>query len=313
MVWSVSTAKMFERCQRQWFYKTKVANAVANDEVRQRAYRLSKLQSVSGWRGNVVDQVLSNEVIPAIERGRMLSLDWVIGSAMARFDRQLAIAREHRILDLEVKPSSYGDDLAAFHCLEYGGALNEEEIDRAREEVVKAITTFFEMEDLVARLRTADRLITQRALSFKHSDTNVRAVPDVIVFFGSGPPTIIDWKVHVFGWRDAWLQLAIYAAALTRCKPHRDFPVATDQYTETDIELLEVQLLTGTIRAHELEEKHFVRADAYIAMSTESMDLALGEINGKAAALEPTIFPVTRYPGVCERCPYRALCWETIL
>ena len=74
MVWSVSTAKMFERCQRQWFYKTKVANAVAKDEVRQLAYRLSKLQSISGWRGNVVDQVLSSEVIPAIERGRPTSL-----------------------------------------------------------------------------------------------------------------------------------------------------------------------------------------------------------------------------------------------
>jgi len=232
---------------------------------------------------------------------------------MARFDRQLAIAREHRILDPAVKPSSYGDDLTAFHCLEYDGGLHTEEIDRARDEVVKAVTTFFGMEDLFARLRTADRLITQRALSFEHSDTSVRAVPDVIAFFGSAPPTIIDWKVHVFGWRDAWLQLAIYAAALTRCKPHRDFPVATDQYMETDIGLLEVQLLTGMIRAHELEEKHFARADAYIAMSAESMDLALGKVNGKAAALEPTIFPVTRYPNVCERCPYRALCWETVL
>ena len=39
---------------------------------------------------------------------------------------------------------------------------------------------------------------------------------------------------------------------------------------------------------------------------------AMGEVNGKAASLEPTIFPVTRYPGVCERCAYRALCWETV-
>ena len=190
--------------------------------------------------------------------------------------------------------------------------LNEGEIDRARDEVVKAITTFFGMDDLIARLRRADRLITQRALSFEHSDTSVRAVPDVIAFFGAESPAIIDWKVHVFGWRDAWLQLAVYAAALTRCKPHRDFPIATDRYAETDIKLLEVQLLTGTIRAHELEEKHFARADAYIARSAESMDLAMGEVNGKAASLEPTIFPVTRYLGVCERCAYRALCWETV-
>ena len=27
MVWSVSTAKIFDRCQRQWFYKQHFANA----------------------------------------------------------------------------------------------------------------------------------------------------------------------------------------------------------------------------------------------------------------------------------------------
>lgn len=42
--------------------------------MRQRACRLSKPQSISGRRGNVVDQVLSSEVIPAIERGRQIRL-----------------------------------------------------------------------------------------------------------------------------------------------------------------------------------------------------------------------------------------------
>jgi len=52
MIWSVSTAKMFERCQRQWFFKTQLANAKAKHESRRRAWRLSKLQSLSAWRGN---------------------------------------------------------------------------------------------------------------------------------------------------------------------------------------------------------------------------------------------------------------------
>lgn len=312
MIWSVSTAKMFKRCQRQWFYKTKVANARAKHEVRQQAYRLSKLQSVSSWRGNVVDQVLSDEIIPGIQRRWEISPNRAIRLALERFDRQLAIAREHRIMDPAVKPSSYGRDLAAFHCLEYEGAAVEDEIDRARDEVVQAVTTFFEMEDLIARLRMANRLIAQRALCFQHSDTSVRAVPDVIAFFGSEPPAIIDWKVHVFGWSDAWLQLAVYAAALTRCKPHKDFPVATNRYAETEIELLEVQLLKGTVRTHTLEDEHFSKTDAYIARSAESMILAVGEVNRNVSELDPTLFPVARYPGACERCPYRSLCWETV-
>ena len=287
MVWSVSTAKMFERCQRQWFYKTKLANARAKDAARQQAYRLSKLQSISGWRGNVVDQVLSKEVILALERGWSISPDRVIQAALARFDRQLAIARAHRIMDPAIKPSDYGDDLAAFHCLEYDGGVDKDEIARAHDEVVTAIKTFFGMEDLIARLRTANRLIAQRALTFVHSDTTVRAVPDVIAFFASAPPTIIDWKVHSFGWRDAWLQLAVYAAALTRCNPHKDFPVATDGYMETDIELLEVQLLTGTIRVHDLEGRDIAEADAYIALSAGEHGTGRRRVERKGCGTRP--------------------------
>lgn len=310
MIWSVSTAKIFERCQRQWFFKTCLANARAKDESRHRAYLLSKLRSISAWRGVLVDQVLSQEVIPALERNWPVSADRAIASAMARFDRQLAIARDHRLHDPAFKLRDLGDDFVAFHSLEYDGTITDEEVETAREEVRAALKAFFGMEELVIRLRSADRLITQRNLTFEHADINVRAVPDVIVFSEVGPPAIIDWKVHVFGWRDAWLQLAVYAAALTRCTPHKDFPVATDRLRETDIELLEVQLLTGTIRVHRLNDDHVARADAYIARSAESMLLSLGGTNGKTANLVPTDFPVARYASVCETCPYRGPCWE---
>lgn len=40
---------MFDRCQRQWFYKQHFANAQSKDETRRKTYLLGKLQSVSGW------------------------------------------------------------------------------------------------------------------------------------------------------------------------------------------------------------------------------------------------------------------------
>src|SRR5262249_43998385 len=140
-----------------------------------------------------------------------ITADQAIASAMMRFDRQLAIGRAHRLHDQDFSVSSAGEDFMAFHGIEYDGCLNEAEVEQARDEVKKAIRAFFEMDRLMGRLREADRLITQRALVFKHSDTTVRAVPDVIVFKGSNPPAIVDWKVHVFGRHDAWLQLAVYA------------------------------------------------------------------------------------------------------
>jgi PD-(D/E)XK nuclease superfamily len=312
MMWSVSTGKMFERCQRQWFFKTQVANAKAKDTTRQHAYRLSKLQSISAWRGNVVDRVLSRDVLPAFEHGRPMTADKAIGSAMARFDKQLAIGRAHRLHEPGFKPSALGEDFVAFHSIEYEGCLSEAEVEQARNEVRRAIEAFFEMDELISWLRSADRLITQRALIFEHTDTCVRAVPDVIAFKAGEPPAIIDWKVHVFGRLDAWLQLAVYAAALTRCNPHKDFPIVAGQFRETDVKLLEVQLLTGKMRPHRLSEDYIACADAYIARSAEAMLLALGGVNGNAAHLPPTDFVATRYASVCERCAYRSLCWETI-
>jgi PD-(D/E)XK nuclease superfamily len=311
MIWSVSTAKMFERCQRQWFFKTQLASAKAKDEMRRRAWRLSKLQSLSAWRGNLVDQVLSQEVLPAFGQGRSITSEQALASAMARFDRQLAVGRAHRLHENGFNPTALGDDFVAFHVLEYVGVLDEAEVKRARDEVERAIQSFFSMDELIARLRTADRLITQRALSFTHADTTVRAVPDLIVFKVGRAPAIVDWKVHVFGWRDAWLQLAVYAAALARGTVHSDFPV-TEPFCETDVGLLEVQLLTGKLRRHRLTDEHIAEADGFIARSFESMLLAKDGMNGKASMLAPTDFPATRYAWACASCPYRSMCWEAL-
>jgi hypothetical protein len=123
MIWSVSTAKMFERCQRRWFFKTQLANAKAKDESRRRAWRLSKLQSLSARRGNLVDQVLSQEVLPAFAQGGCITSEQALASAMARFDRQPAIGRAQRLHENGFNPTALGEDFVAFHALEYGGVL----------------------------------------------------------------------------------------------------------------------------------------------------------------------------------------------
>jgi len=312
MVWSVSTAKMFDRCQRQWFFKAHVASARANDEVRRLAYLLSKLQSVRAWRGNIVDHVLSKEVIPAIERGERVSAEAATASAMMLFDRQLAVARAHRIHEPGFRPSALGEDFAALYAMEYGNGVADEEIESARHDVKTAIEGFFSMEKLIERLSGARRLLTQRHLFFSHADTKVRAVPDVIVFSDGHPPAIIDWKVHTFGRHDAWLQLAVYAAAITRTDSRLDYQVATTNFPAEEIGLVEVQLLTRAIRRHRLGEEDVARADIYIAKSVEAMALALGDSGEKPCSLPPDSFPAARYASTCESCAFRRMCWETL-
>jgi hypothetical protein len=72
-----------------------------------------------------------------------------IASAMAHFDRQLAVGRAHRLHEPGLKLGAMGGDFVTFHSIEYGGNLCEKEIETARDEVRRAIQTFFSMEDLI--------------------------------------------------------------------------------------------------------------------------------------------------------------------
>ena len=236
MIWSISDSKTFRRCQRQWFYK-KLGNAKASDPLRRQLYLLSKLQSISAWRGQIVDSVISEIVIPAVTAKRPITLEQAKARASQLFNLQLACARKHELMSPGFSPSQLGSSFAAFHAMEYGGSIREQEIETAADEINRALTHLFSMTDLKALLKSAERLIPQRALIFDHSGVSVRAVPDLIAFFGDNPPVIVDWKVHVFGIDEAWLQLAAYSLALTRCNPHKDFPSTVKSFSATQIEL----------------------------------------------------------------------------
>ena len=71
----------------------------------------------------LVDQVLSQEVLPAFAQGGCITSEQALASAMARFDRQPAIGRANRLHENGFNPTALGEDFVAFHALEYGGVL----------------------------------------------------------------------------------------------------------------------------------------------------------------------------------------------
>lgn len=308
MFWSISESRTFRRCQRQWYYKNLLASPTAKDPLRRTAYLLGKLQSLSAWRGNIVDTVIGETILPAVRARRAIGLDEARRSARALFERQLAFGREHRLHEPGLSPAKLENGFAAFYCMEYGGVLPEDEVERAWAEVELALANLFGMRELASELKSAHYVISQRALSFPHSGMTVRAVPDVVAFFDDAPPLIVDWKVHVFGLQEAWTQLATYAIALTRCAPHSDFPPSHGRWDVKDVRLAEAQLLTNQLRRYRLSDGDVDRADGYIAESVTQMLLATEGRKGKE--LRASDFPVASSPDACQRCPYRKLCWE---
>lgn len=309
MIWSFSNSRIFKKCQRQWYFKTHVANANAKKIPLQReAYLLSKMQSIAAWRGSVVDHVISRRIVPALGNGWGINLPKVLDYAKTVFQAQLKFAMRHRLREPGMSAAKAGDDFAAFQAVEYGLEVSDEEIARAWADVEQALTNLVRMRELFALLNTSSKLVAQRALTFSYFGMTVRAVPDLIAFFENSAPLIVDWKVHTFGVQDYRLQLATYAVALARCGAHKDFPDSSVMYVPTDIRLLEVQLLTNQQREYALSDLDVEEIDSYIAETATAMILADGE-NGKGPP-RPFDYPVTQYPEVCQRCPFRAPCWE---
>ena len=307
MRWSYSASRSFRQCQRQWFFKNVAASPTAKDPFRKRAYLLGKLQSISAWRGRVVDEVISKTLISNINHGVSFNLQDVKNSARDLFDRQLAYARRHPITDLDLQVSKEGDDFAVFHVMEYEGEIPEHEIEQAWCEVETALANLFSLEDIKYILKSSDRIVSQRALHLKlMDDVTLLAYPDAIVFRGDDPPAIIDWKVHTFGTNDAWLQLAIYAIALSRCKPHIDFPGGFETQPQ-EIALYEVQLLTNVVRKHSLEEEQIIEAEEY--MLSSAYEIACLTEGKKYTDLNVEDFRGATYGETCQRCAFRTICW----
>ncbi|MEM7224456.1 MAG: PD-(D/E)XK nuclease family protein [Pseudomonadota bacterium] len=308
MRWSYSASRSFRQCQRQWYFKNVVSSAKAKDPLRKRAYLLGKLRSVSAWRGQIVDDVISRVIVPCVNRNTCITLKQAKRCARELFERQLAFGRRHPIDDLNLRVSEIGQDFALFHAMEYNGGLSQTEIDLAWKEVETALENLFELYDLKQLLKSSDYIITQRALQFPLMDNvTVLAYPDAIAFHSDSAPTIIDWKVHAFGQNDAWLQLAIYAIALNRCKPHSDFPALSESSLQ-ETKLYEAQLLTNIVREHVLDEDQFVEAEeCMIASAFEMTCLTEGD---KYSKLDSEDFTPALYAETCQRCAFRKLCWK---
>jgi PD-(D/E)XK nuclease superfamily len=308
-MWSFSNGRLFNKCQRAWFYKNHVANANATkNPVQREAYILSTLQSVWSWRGRIVDHVISQRIVPALERGWTINVNALLEYTRSVFDRQREFALLNRVREPGMSQTKGGESFAALYAVEYGTGVTAEEMKRAWADVEQALLNLLDMRDLLTDLRRAERLIAQRPLTFEVFQAKAKAVPDLIAFFRDEPPLIVDWKVHTFGNRDYRLQLAAYAVALVRSPPHQDFPAGLSLYEPEDVRLLEAQLLTKASRPYKLTERDVDAMESRIVESFMEMSLAAGAAGVRG--LGAFDYPAAEYPEACEKCPFRKVCWE---
>ncbi len=308
MIWSFSEGRTFKNCPRRWFYKAVFGESRSKDPQRREAYVLSKLQSIHAWRGQVVDSVISRNVVSELNANRTPMLGDVLNHAKQLFEMQREFGMKHRVREPEMAVTDAGPAFAAFHNLEYGLPLTDEDFERAWSDIETAIRNLWKLDELRGALRAGRYRIAQRNLLFEHCGAKVRAVPDLIVFFSDKPPLIVDWKVHTYGTRDYADQLATYALALIRVTPHNDFPTGVPRHAAHEVKLVEAQLLLGTARKHALTSEDFQAAEERIAEGIMTLEAAID--GRKSSELCAADFPAARNPQSCANCPFKKVCWN---
>jgi len=299
MKWSFSQHNAFRRCQRQWYYRHIYASSRAKDEGRREAHRLSKLTNLKVWRGRIVDEVISNVVVPSIDQGFPVNLRAARQAAWNTFTEQQRLGLQPELVE--------GGGFKGFVEVEYGTPPAQEDFVKAWSEIDVSLHGFFRNSYVWEALGQASKCKPQRFIPFDCNGASLIAVPDVICFYTDRAPLIIDWKVQSNPVSNYWMQLATYALALTRCKPHRDWPVLPPRLCPSDVNLAEVQLLIETVRTHTVTQDEVEELEEMIACSAAEMSLARRGRAPKELCAED--FPTARSPGTCHYCPFKKLCW----
>jgi len=311
MIWSFSDGRMFRKCQRQWYYKRCFANPIAKDSLRHEAYLLGKLSTIHAWRGQVVDKVIERSIVPALRTQTRITLDGALKAADILFDTQLAFALAHKVMEPGFKKAEHESDFAALFEVHYGKPPSQADIDKAREEVHKALRNLFtstQFEELRKIIKSAFTIEAQCTLTFSYMGATIRAIPDLICLFPKEPPLIIDWKVHHFGVHDYYQQLVAYAIVLIRSGEHQSLPRSMRKCAPQAVRLYECQLLKDEVRQHLIDQQDIDSVEERMASEICEM---LSAVDGrKNTELSSEDFPTTNWPGECASCNFQKICLE---
>lgn len=312
MNWSFYKAKTFNRCQRKWYYSEIKASHTKKNPERREIYLLKQLQSVFAWRGNIVDTVISQKIIPGIIHDDLPSKQEVINYALDLMKEQLEFARDERYKEPEMTKSGAGEKYCALHDIEYNDGLDLQEVLDAKSDVKEALTNLLNS-DLIQELNEENPyMITQRHLTYEFMDTNISCVPDLMLFYDNKPPKIIDWKVHQHGGTTYKRQLALYAIVLSRIEPHKDFPEYANQWLDdpTEYSLVEYQLLLDTCREYTITSDDVVDIENDIYGSIRRMEKL---VRGRDySEIDDSEFETAISPNICDGCEFKKRCWEEV-
>jgi hypothetical protein len=308
MNWSMSAARTFLQCPRKWYYRQVYADPRSSVPDRQEAAILSELSTIQAWRGKLVDRVIAHYLVPKLNGKQPLVEADAIEHLRELGHKQIDYGRLKKYREPGGIANRAAPEFGAFYESEYDGGPADELLQKGLDEAELSLTNLLKSDLLQKINQDGIKCIAQRTFSLSFDSVTIHSTPDLLVFFNSGPPVIVDWKVEQPPFKDHWLQLGIYGVVLSRIKPHKDFPTGSGDSLQDPckIDLLEYQLLRNRVSSFRITPEDVIDIENYLHSTATQMARTLQALQDG----DPHLIQATWKPELCARCNYRKICWR---
>ncbi|MBI2871005.1 MAG: PD-(D/E)XK nuclease family protein [Candidatus Omnitrophica bacterium] len=290
--WSKSRDELFRECHRKYYYDKygfwEGWRRDADPE-RREIYLLKQVKSRRMWMGEKVHAAVEN-ALKTLMGGAEASREAVIQELTDVMRRDFRLSRA----------GAYeGDPKRVTALFEHVYALpvSDEEWVRLHETAVRSVQEFF-ASDILKRARAAGIehwLPVEEMQSFSFEGIPVYVKLD-FAFREGGGIVIVDWKTGMGEDVDVTVQLgcyALYASERWAARPR-------------DIEAIEYNLNTRSIKRVEIVEAHLEWARHYIRNSVQAMRKMLADPQANTARIED--FERVSDRTKCKWCNFRRVC-----
>jgi hypothetical protein len=298
--WSISTDRLFRRCQRQFFFREIAASHAARDW-RREAFILKQLKTLELWRGTLIHEGIQHYVVPALKKGAPLNWDELAELNVQRAKEQLEFSAKRRYREDGMVKGKH-EDFCALVPHENGEGVSKQEFDEVCGEIRAAYKRLSEIPKLWGELLGRHDCHAEKQFWVSFDNVRIMVQLDLLFERSLDHPAIIDWKSYEIGGdTGARLQMVLYGWALWQSKFY------TVRAPE-DIQLLECQVQDGVIIEHECSQEVFDELEDYLYRSMHRIFSLCRSKKLTEAKLED--FAFTDNPNNCEYCAFQRLCVE---
>lgn len=288
--WSISTDRLFRRCQRQFFFREIAASHAASDW-RREAFIVKQLKTLELWRGSVIHEGIQHYVVPALKKGVPLNWDELAERNVQRAKEQLEFSAKRRYREDGMVKGEH-DDFCALVPHENGKGVSKQEFEEVCGEIRAAYKRLSEMPALWKQLLGNQGCHAEKKFWVTFDSVRIMAQLDLLFERSLDHPTIVDWKSYEIGGdTGARLQMVLYGWVLWHAK---FYSIGAPE----DIQLLECQVQDGAVIEHECSQEVFDELEDHIYRSVHRIFSLCRSKKLTDAKLED--FAFTDNPNNCD-------------